>query len=226
MKVNFGMMLVDAVGKLGGQCVQSNHYGRFARTIVKPANPFSTYSAAVRASFKAISQKWQTITPTQQAAWIAATRDYPRTDDFGNVYYMSGYDLYMSLNRNIVTVGFSMIANPPTKVIPSDTGLFTLTCNPAGPSLITNYVNAQGQTNGWLLYYCTYKLSTGISYVSSRYRLVKIIQCTGQTSNEIGTDYVVKFSSFPTGQRVFVKVICINKVSGSASISNAAFIDV
>ena len=119
MKAKFGMFMTDGYGKIGGNVIQRNHYGTFARTKVVPTNPQTTPQQDRRAAFQYLTTNWKDLSGSQRTEWEAETANYPRTDSFGDTYYLTGQTLYISLNMNLWRVGVTYIDAPVTKVTPT-----------------------------------------------------------------------------------------------------------
>lgn len=222
MKLKFGMIVTDGVNKIGGNVISSNHYGRYARKLVVPTNPQSAAQTTMRTLFSVLSQLWKTVSPTNQLLWIAETVNYPRTDSLGNTYYMTGQALYISINQNIQLGSGSYTDTPPTKVIPVTLSSITFTPDLGGTDFKIVYDTLATDTDCSLLIFASRGLSNGINYCKSEYRLVSTIAEASQADNNIYSEYIARFPSTAVGEKVFVKVVEVNRVSGSQGIAMQA----
>lgn len=111
-KIKFTAFMADARGKLAGTVFSKNKGGAYVRTKVTPSNPRTIAQVAVRAIFSALSAGWRNLTETQRNAWRQITRDYMRTDQFGDQKELTGAQLYNSLNMNLTNAGASQISSP------------------------------------------------------------------------------------------------------------------
>jgi len=217
MKLKFGMIVTDGVNKIGGNVISKNHFGRFARTYVVPADPRTTAQQARRTRFQTYALNWKALTGTQQAAWIAATVNYPRTDSLGNIYYPSGQNLYIELNSNLTFIGQPAVTSPPTKVVPAAPPPYHLVVNETGSSYSLNPTVPYTDSTVIVCLKATISLSTGINYVSTQLRNIKQFSPPGGAAVAFRTDYVAYFGAATIGKKVFIELYVINKTSGSST---------
>lgn len=223
MKLQFGMIVTDAVNSLGGNTVSKNHYGRFARRKVNPLIVRNAYTAAARNNFLFLTQNWRNLTVVQQAAWRAACINYPRNDAFGNIEYPTGQTLYIELNRNLFTSGQALIVTPPVKAIPPGWNVTGVAANSGAGTLLVSYAGTPAPQNEITLIYATKGLSIGINYVSTQYRFIDvqtIIDAGGGNVFSIHAAYVAKFGLLVAGTKLFVKLISVS-TAGSQGIIGA-----
>jgi hypothetical protein len=215
MKVKFGMFITDGVNKVGGNVVSRNHYGRFARTLKVPHDPRTSPQLARRAIFQTFSLAWKAESAANQAAWIAATVNYPRTDSIGNIYYPSGQNLYIELNSNLNFVGSAVAHTPPVKVVPAAPPMFSLTVNETGTTYHFDFGIPYTDATVKVCMQATPPLSPGINYVSTMLR--NLLQFTPAATSTVAfrTPYVAYFGAAPVGKKVFVRCYAVNINSGS-----------
>ena len=215
MKLKFGMIVTDGVNKIGGHVISENHYGRFARTYIIPPDPRTAPQISRRALFQTYALSWKTLTSTQQAAWIAATVNYPRTDSLGNIYYPSGQNLYIELNTNLVFIGQSAVTSPPTKVVPAAPPSFSLTANASGSDFHISFPLPYTDTTVVVCLQSTFSLSTGITVVFKQVRNIKQFAAAAVSTVAFFPDYTAYFGSPTVGKKIFVKLYVVHKTSGS-----------
>lgn len=218
MKVKFGMMITDGLGKLGGHVVQRNAYGLFARTYVVPANPQTLFQQDRRAIVEDRIRQWPLLTDAQRAAWQALTADYPRTDGLGNSYFMTGQNLFVSLNLNLWMIGQGLIDAAPVKRIPDAIGEFSVVTDVAGVTMEITLDATYVDADALVICYATAGLSAGINYVSTKYRSLQFIDFAGGATANIETSYQVRFTFPIAGDKVFYKLLPIDLLSGTAGI--------
>ena len=85
------------------------------RTKVTPANPRSVLQQANRATLGALSSQWAELTESERKEWNAAVNDWEKTNIFGDLKAPSGQNLFISLNKNLISVGATQINVPPQK---------------------------------------------------------------------------------------------------------------
>src|ERR1035441_10677703 len=62
-------------GRQGGVVYVNSRYGKVVREYVRPRNPRTSDQQINRNQFGAVSSRWRTLFPQQQAAWRDATAD-------------------------------------------------------------------------------------------------------------------------------------------------------
>lgn len=119
MKIQWGMMMTDGRGKLGGQVASKNRAGAYVRTKVTPSNPQTQSQSVVRSVLAILSKRWSgALTEGQRMAWIeaSASGQWDKTDVFGNSRKPSGFNLFVGMNSLQYSVGASELTTPPPKV--------------------------------------------------------------------------------------------------------------
>jgi hypothetical protein len=219
MKVKFGSIIVAGRGTLGGHVYSENHYGPFARTKVTPANPQTGDQQAVRNRFETIQFAWRNLTNAERALWELATPDYPRTDFSGTVYFLTGYNLFISLNIPYYRQNGSIMTTPPVKVIPTSDVNGTLTVDFGGTGLRFTYTVAPNEANTQIYFFATRGLSSGITYVSTELRLIHIVSASGAAGVNLTATWNAKYGADPlTDEKIFVRIVPVNTTTGSYGV--------
>jgi hypothetical protein len=216
--VKFGMIVTDMMNKLGGQVFSRNGSGPYVRNLVIPTNPTTIYKTVVKGNMTSLSEMWRTLSPSERKSWNDETVNYLRTNNVGDTYFMSGFQLFMSLNRNLFTAGLTLATTPAAKVIPPDTDTFTVSASFLGASLNVTFGVYPDIADNTYLVYATRGLSAGINYVKSAYRLIAILGLGIGTSYDAYADWTAKYTSFNIGDKIFFKFIGIDNSCGCASI--------
>lgn len=219
MKVKWGSIIVNGTGTLGGHVYSRNHYGPFARTKVNPANPSTIYQQGIRTIFLNVQQSWRTLTTSEQNAWSAASIDYPKTNSFGSVYYLSGYNLFISLNLPFWFQFGSVMTTPPTKLVPTSSCDGTLNMDFGTGTFKIDFTSPPNETDVVIKSFATRPLSAGITYVSTELRFIGEQAASGTPNIALYVNWLAKFVVPPvSGQKVFVKLVPVNNVTGDYGI--------
>jgi len=205
-------------GKLNGTVFAKNRGGAYMRTKVSPVNARTSAQLQARNLLSGYSQAWRNLTQTQRDAWNSASSDWSLATVFAQGATATGHGLFVTLNTNTNLAGGSPLTLPPNKVgaapiqelnnlsaIVDD--LFVLDMLPATvPANHTMYVEA------------TQGMSAGISNANSKYRFIGVILESGATDGDLLGAYTDKFGSLVAGQKVFVRIKFINKITGEVSL--------
>lgn len=210
-------ILSDARGKLNGSVFSRNRYASIIRNKTSPVQPSSIYSSEQRMQLASLSASFRALTVAQIAAWNAATANFPRTNAFGQTYYMSGLNLFVSINKNRVNMGQGLLTAPPE---PPALPTFTLTIDTVDattvdftPTLVT------GSFTGVELFIrATPNLGKGISFVKDRLRFIHHEAPTPGTAISVFTPYNERFGAPEAGQVIWIEAVAVNKDTGVAGV--------
>ena len=214
MKTLFGAIIVDGRNKIGGHVASKNRGGSYLRTKVSPAQPTSSYSAAVRSRLASISSGWRALSAANRSAWNEAVSQFKKTDIFGNSRNPSGFNLYQELNNNLVNIGVAQITAPPTPAavdaltsasvtVVHTAGVVTLTYAPAIAAGMKALIRA------------TPAMSPGKSFVKSEFRQIKVAATADASPLVLTTEYAAKYGAVgAVGQKVFFEIVEVNSTTG------------
>jgi len=213
-KIKFGQIISEARGKIAGMVFSRNAYGSYIRQKVTPVNPSSAAQSVVRTYLTQLAQDWRDLTAPQKLQWNTQSVAFAKTDIFGDKQTPSGFNLYMSLNMNILNVNGAVISSPPvledafnftslSAVISVGGGTSTLTYAAAIPATVS------------VLVYATAPMSAGKSFVKSEYRKIDVILTADASPFDIAAEYTAKFGSVGAlGQKVFFKLVPVVTLTG------------
>lgn len=216
LKVLWGAGVVDGRGKLNGWVFAKNKSGNYARVKVTPTNPQTQFQAAVRAPFGALAQSWKGLTEIQRQGWRALAENTTYSDIFGNAKKLSGLNLYIQLNQNLITIGEAEIQTAPTlEGVPAITSLVIEPDATAGDFECTT---APGTVpaNTTLVFYATAQQSPGAVFTKGRQRVVDLIAAGTAGPFDIFTKYENRFGTLTAGKNVGVYARLISTVTGEA----------
>jgi hypothetical protein len=214
MKALWGALVVDGRNKIGGHVASKNRGGSYFRTKVSPAQPSSSYSAAVRSRLASISSAWRSLTAAQRSQWNDAVANFKKTDIFGNVRNPSGFNLYQELNNNLVNTGTAQITVPPTPEAVDALTSLSIVADNSSNSLTLTYAPAIAADHKAIIR-ATPAISPGKSFVKSEFRQIKVAATADASPLAVSADYITKFGAIgAVGQKIFVEVIEINTTTG------------
>ena len=204
MKLKFGAIVTDGRGKIGGHVASKNRAGAYLRTKVTPSNPNTVAQAQARGILASLSQGWGQLTDSQRKGWNEAVKEYGSTDIFGDIKNPSGINLFVKLNSNLVSVGLPQVLDVPAKsevpaVIVIDASYRIATDN---VSISFNSALADGFI---ALVRATPKLSAGVSFVKSQFRVIGYGNVVDDNLGLVGA-YSAKFGTPSVGANIYVSV--------------------
>ena len=123
-QIKFSGLVTDMKGKAGGSVFSSNKQGAYMRNNKWGGGRKSNRWDVSKTKMAALSNSWQLLTTEQKDAWNHAAADYPFLNKFKEEYIGSGYQVYMSLNGNLLANNFPLLTAPGAKrPIPEDINL-------------------------------------------------------------------------------------------------------
>ena len=204
MKLKFGAIVTDGRGKIGGHVASKNRAGAYLRTKVTPSNPNTVAQAQARGILASLSQGWGQLTDSQRQGWNDAVKEWGTTDIFGDIKKPSGINLFVKLNANLISVGLPQILDVPAKSeVPAVVVVDAFYQAPTG-GLFINFDS--GLADGKMaLIRATPKLSAGVSFVKSQFRVIGQANVQLDNVGLIGA-YSSKFGTISAGDNVYVSV--------------------
>ena len=204
MKLKFGAIVTDGRGKIGGHVASKNRAGAYLRTKVTPSNPNTVAQAQARGILASLSQGWGQLTDSQRQGWNDGVKEWGTTDIFGDIKKPSGINLFVKLNANLISVGLPQILDVPAKSeVPAVVVVDAFYQVPTG-GLFINFDS--GLADGKMaLIRATPKLSAGVSFVKSQFRVIGQANVQLDNVGLIGA-YSSKFGTISAGDNVYVSV--------------------
>lgn len=211
-----GAAVSEIRGKIAATVFTKNAAGAAIRNRVTPINSRSTKQTQARQRLAALSAGWRGITQAQRDGWNSASPNFPQQDSLGQTIFLTGAQLYIRSNANLLLVGASQIVAAP---IPASfpvialgavtmaagvlTIAFTPTPVPAGFSLVVSATPAGSQ---------------GKSFIQeSSFRFLGSVPAAGVSPSVQTSNYAAAFGSAPAaGTKLFVKLFLVQNSSGLA----------
>lgn len=217
MKVALSPLIGDARGSAGALSLTQMRAGLVARIKVTPFQPLTAAQFLVRAELATISQTWKS--PPMNAyrvGWIALANANPYNDVFGVPHKLSGSAMFTKLNRNLQTLGLSVLFLAPATITCGNPSLLTLAhvTSPTEQFLITPSV--QPISTEAVIIRATPPLSPGVQTLSNSQAIIQTFPAGTTGPWDIFTNYHKKHSTVATGSQVFVLVNYVNTLSGAA----------
>jgi len=214
--VKYTAIVADMRGKLNGSVFSKNTYGSYIRTKVTPVNPQTVAQQSSRNFMTTVSQSWRGITQLQRDLWNQSAVNFSRTNIFGDNVQLTGFNLFMRLNKNLLEIGGSIINDAPqpadvpgfeslSVVADTTTGTMNATFSPA----ISANVDVQ--------VFATAPLSAGKQFVKSELRKIAVLTNADTSPEDLAAAYIAKFGALPpVGSKVFIAFKPTENTTGQA----------
>lgn len=218
MKALFGSFIVDGRNKVNGHVVSKNRYGSYIRTKVTPVNPQTDAQQAARNNLATWSQNWRSLAESDRQSWIDAAPNFPFTDIFGNIKFLSGQALYVKLNTNIANVSGTAIDTAPAPVGLPAIDSIALTAS-SGPSVLSlAYSIPDANADSVLVVEATPNVAPGKSFVKNLFRYTTQVLSTTASPLVMTTAWTALFGDTVAFQKVFIRARIVNKETGQSGI--------
>ncbi len=214
--IKMAHIVAEARGSIGGTVFSKNTYGAYLRAKVTPVNPSTVAQQISRNFMTTVAQTWRGITQLQRDLWNSSAVNFSRTNIFGDSVQLTGFNLFMRLNKNLLEIGGSQIADAPQPAsvpgfeslsVAADTTLATMlaTFAPAIDASIDVQV------------FATAPLSAGKQFVKSEFRKIAVLTVADVSPEDLAAAYVAKFGALPPiGSKIFIGLKPTNNTTGQA----------
>lgn len=221
--VKWSGLVSEVKGVMNGTIFSVGYGGQQMRNRISGGGRKTSAWSVSKVRMARVSGTWRSLTSAQQTAWIAAGPSYPYTDKFGNSQIPSGFQLYCTLNVNLLVAGQSMITAPVAPAAPESIGSPTVT-QPSSTNLQMSFTPS-GANRTQICVYLSQPLSKGVTIQPRTMRLVSVIASSTASPYSLTSDYNRIFTSIPTTGRVFYSIEQINKTTGQRQVPVTGFVD-
>lgn len=135
--LQMGAIVTGIKGKIGGTVFQGSSTGQSAKCIdaIRDSAKLTKADAGRVINTLPITAQiagaWRTLTEAEQTSWITGAVNYPAFNRFGVAYTPSGYQVFMTLNFQIVSAGGTLLTECPVPVTVPDLSDFSFTYVPS-----------------------------------------------------------------------------------------------
>jgi hypothetical protein len=113
-KIKFSALVSDMNGAHNGSVHSANAYGSYMKIKSSPNQHISKTQSSSKIKFGRISQTWKSLTEAQRTQWNLMAPEFVHMDVFGDQQDLTGFNLYMRLNKNISLFSGVLLTTPPS----------------------------------------------------------------------------------------------------------------
>jgi hypothetical protein len=125
-RVLYTGILDDLKGSIAGTTFQHNASGRIAKGRSNQRFSSSVAQTGTQNNFATIAMRWRGLSVANRALWDAIALAHPRTDKWGVIKTLSGFQYQLAANRNLLTIGQALQNAPATYVSPLTVPAYTI----------------------------------------------------------------------------------------------------
>lgn len=215
--IKMAHIVAEARGSIAGTVFSRNTYGAYLRAKVTPVNPQTVAQQLTRNFMTTVAQTWRGITQLQRDLWIQSSVNFTRTNVFGDSVKLTGFNLFMRLNKNLLEIGGSQIADAPQPASVPGFESLALAADTGGlGTLIATFAPAIDASVD-VQVFATAPLSAGKQFVKSELRKITVLTVADVSPEDLTAVYIAKFGALPpVGSKVFIGVKPTNNTTGQA----------
>lgn len=187
-------------GSFRGDTSSRNRNGQYYRNRATPVQPRTTAQLNVRARLTTNAAAWRALTDAQRAGWTSLGLSITRTDSLGQVYSLTGFQAYVSVNQNKLAAGDAAVSAAPSIVTPGD--LLTATITLTAAALSIAYTTTPLAAGVRLFIFVSPQKSAGVTF-NGDYRLLAVTAAAAASPHNGLAAYTAKFGVPVVGNKIF-----------------------
>lgn len=200
---------VPQSGSFAGNTHSHNRAGQYRRNRRAPVQPIGTGRRAIqRNNFGTASTEYASLTFAEQAAWQAYADAHPVTDRLGASIKLTGHQMYVAINSQLLNCGSATITAPPASSDVFAVGAVMFTAVSAGAITLT--LAGNGAAADFALVAFSAPKSGGVSFNKTFWQM-KVAAGDLATAQVLTTAYQAQFGVPPVGTRIFYKITPVNQ---------------
>lgn len=213
-----GAIVSEIRGKIASTVFARNRGGAIIRNRIKGTNRRSTLQTNVRQRLSALASEWRGLTELQRGSWNNASPQFPTQDNLGQQIFLTGEQLFIRSNANLILIGEAQITDAPIPTsFPAITASFTVLTDAA---ITVGFTPDPVPAGFKLVIFATAGVSAGRSFVNeNQFRFMLAVAPAGASPADIEAVYTAVFGTLSvTGLKVSVKAFLVEITSGLAGI--------
>lgn len=222
-----GLLTGQLSGKAGHNIASKNPYATTLTVQKHKSTAATPKSSAIRANTASLVALYKTLTSGEIADWKTLGAAMFVSGRLGRTYSLTAPGAFMSVNRNLATIGQAPVTTAPTLLRPPSVAPITLTA--VGPSpgpqslsldLTTDPLDADTAVN---VYGQVVRSASIFSPPVRSWKLITTLAPSSSGPWDILAEYIATCGDFVTGQTLWVKAIPVSLegFQGAGSIQRA-----
>ncbi len=192
---------VDAdqrIRSIGGNTFGANFIGPYIRKRAYLIKKSPTYLSNRRVNFRSVITKWAGLSAVNKTLWINKAAVEPLVNSLGVIYFVTGYQSFVSRNVIRANQGLGIMSTPiPTVPVPGRTLTFVQVGLTLDSLIATFDVGVVGAPWSWRIY-ATPFVSVGTEFVFPDHFLLLTTLLPGTfLPYNLTADFIAKIGDFP-----------------------------
>ena len=221
-RIEYGSIVTDIIGSIGGFTFQHNRSGKIARLRPKTYKKSTDAQTLQQSKHSAILSSWQNLSRTNQILWNDYADLYTKENKFGQEKKLSGLNWFESVNLSRQIINLPILLSPPAHTLPCIVPAFSVEINQS--ELNVNFDTPFDTTYNALIVRATNMATNTTTNFQNGYRYITYEGIGIINMIDIVDDWKKVFSCiYPPSSEVAnysisVMVQTINKSSGIQSV--------
>ncbi|MGD9160052.1 MAG: hypothetical protein PVG39_16680 [Desulfobacteraceae bacterium] len=221
-RTQYGAIITELNGSIGGFTFQQNASGKISRTRVSRVSANTPKQAYPKRSFVYVVSLWNGLTPYQKGLWNTFAAANPFTDYWGRTKTLTGYNWFMALNINLWIIETTEVTTPPSLPSPVVVPDFYLDVSDA--ALLIDFDSEYDHSGYELFIFASAPLTSASERNRKALRLINVYSYNPVTVIDITTAWSNYYpfswppSSYDKSFSILVAVAAVHSTTGLASI--------
>lgn len=214
MKLKFGAIITEGVGKLGGHDFIRSRYGPNLRTRSLRTSKVSQSESRTKVIFRKTATAWRELTPAQRILWNDFAGNISFPSDFYGTVKLSGEQLFCQINSLYYNYDGIVWSSPPAFTSTVQSQLESSTVYGSGGPLILywpDWVPVYSLIYVW----ATRPMSSGVTTKPKHFRYIGRLQTLDPSPADFYDRYISVFGTVgEPGSKILFKSLVFNAASG------------
>ncbi len=206
-------------GKISGTIFQSSPFGQVAKSKgvsnggLKLTKADAGRVIPIKKNITNLATAWRSLSSADRATWVTGAVNFPAKNKFGDSYTPSGFQVYMSLNMNLLNVGLTACPSPG---VVGNAPAFTVTSS--GSYFMINIPTFSTLSGYTFTLYCTRSISLGAVSQKSMYKALYVFQSGDTFPFNLGSFFTDIFGTKPGTGNFWFKLTSVNNATGQVGL--------
>ena len=221
-RIEYGTIITDIIGSIGGITFQHNRSGKVARLRPKSYKKSTDAQTIQQAKHSAILSSWQNLSRSNQILWNDYADLYTKDNKFGQEKKLSGVNWFESTNLSRQIIDLPLLLSPPIHTLPCAVPSFSVEITQS--EMNVNFDSPFDTTDNALIIRATNMMTNTTTNFQNGYRYITYEGIGNINFIDIVADWQSVFSCiYPPSENVAnyaiaVMVQVVNKSSGIQSV--------
>lgn len=185
--IQYSALVTDIKGKIQGSVFQKGSTRNIIRNKGATMRKSQPSQQLVHQKLQDLRREWSLRSLAEKSSWNAFAATYQRTDKFGTLRSISGYNFFVSINSNRLQLGLTVLASAPVYVAPAAVPTSFLYLNEF--SMGINFATPIDFSQDQLIIYASDQMKVGTLNYWNKLRYIKTMTVAGTMGFNINNEW-------------------------------------